>query len=305
MSHRVRLFQVDAFTSRRFSGNPAGVVLDADPLSAADMQALARELNNADTAFVLQPDAEDHDLRVRFFTPRREAPFVGHATLAAHAVLAHLQLGPRRRQKQQSGIVEIDALSDTSPPRIAIHQPPPSAAHAMEEHALSGVLEALSLTRAQLDPRCPPAIAGTGSSRLLIGLSDGATLGRLQPDLPRLTALSEETGVPGYFLFSLRPSVADVTTEARMFCPALGIPEDPVSGNAHALLGAYLLHLGLFGQSTDLSPDIDTIEFTGAQGHHLGRPGRVTVALNVERDVLASVSIIGEAVIVFASSLEF
>src|SRR6202171_2318466 len=106
MGNSVRLFQDDAFTSRRFTGNPAGVVLDADAPSSDDMQALARELNNGDTACLFRPDADDHDLRLRFFTPRREAAFVGHATLAAHAVLAALKLEPRRRQKQSRGIVE-------------------------------------------------------------------------------------------------------------------------------------------------------------------------------------------------------
>jgi len=119
MSQRVRVFQVDAFTRQRFCGNPAGVVLEADALSDHDMQALSRELNNGDTAFLLRPDAADHDLRVRFFTPRTEAAFVGHATLAAHAVLAALRLEPRRRQKQKSGVVEVDTL-DSAPPRISI-----------------------------------------------------------------------------------------------------------------------------------------------------------------------------------------
>src|SRR5476649_267374 len=123
MSNSVRVFQVDAFTSRRFSGNPAGVVLDADRLSAGDMQALARELNNGDTAFVLKPDADDHDLRVRFFTPRREAAFVGHATVAVHAVRASLNLEPLSRQKQSSGIVTVDTIAAARPHRIAIHQP--------------------------------------------------------------------------------------------------------------------------------------------------------------------------------------
>src|ERR1700692_4734515 len=110
MGNSVRVFQVDEFTSRRFSGNPAGVVPDADALSSDDMQALARELNNGDTAFLLRPDADDHDLRLRFFTPRREAAFVGHATVAAHAVLAALKLPPRPRQKQRGGMVEVATL---------------------------------------------------------------------------------------------------------------------------------------------------------------------------------------------------
>jgi PhzF family phenazine biosynthesis protein len=304
MANSVRVFQVDAFTSQRFTGNPAGVVLDADPLSTEDMQALARELNNGDTAFLLQPDAADHDLRMRFFTPRREAAFVGHATLAAHAVLAALQLEPRPRQKQRSGIVEVDSITGSSPPRIAIHLPPPRLGRALAERELSAVLAALSLTPAELDAHCPPLLAGDSGTRLLLGLERGTTLARLQPDLPRLTALSEELGAPGYFLFSRQPSLDDVYTEARMFCPALGIPEDPVSGNAHALLGAYLLHHGLIGPLPPASPR-STIEFTGAQGHHVGRPGRVTVALNLERKLLESVSIVGEALVVFGTTLEF
>lgn len=305
MGKAVRVFQVDAFTPRRFSGNPAGVVLDADRLCADDMQALARELNNGDTAFMLRPDADDHDLRVRFFTPRREAAFVGHATLAAHAVLAALKLEPRRRQKQGSGIVNVNSISGAWPPRIAIHLPPPGLQRGLGERELTAVLEALTLTRADLDAQCPPMLAGDSGTRLLLGVERGTTLARLRPDLARLATLSEELGAPGYFLFSRQPSVSGVSTEARMFCPALGIPEDPVSGNAHALLGVYLLHHRLMSPPPDASPAGSTVEFTGAQGHHVGRPGRVTVALNLERGVLESVSIVGEAVVVFETTLEF
>jgi PhzF family phenazine biosynthesis protein len=315
MGNRVRVFQVDAFTARRFSGNPAGVVLDADALSDADMQALARELNNGDSAFLLRPDADDHDLRVRFFTPRREAAFVGHATLAAHAVLASLRLPPRRRQKQSSGIVEVDVVSATAVPRIAIRLPPPPPLRAIGERELAAVLEALTLNGADLDAQCAPVLAGSGSgTRLLLGIEHGTTLARLAPEPARLAELSAHNGAPGYFLFSRRPSLAGVDTESRMFCPALGIPEDPVSGNAHALLGACLLQRRL------LSPPMSAasgaalpraalpgaiFEFTGAQGHHMGRAGLVTVALQLQGERLASVSIAGDAVVVFDTVLEF
>jgi len=315
MGNRVRVFQVDAFTARRFSGNPAGVVLDADALSDADMQALARELNNGDSAFLLRPDADDHDLRVRFFTPRREAAFVGHATLAAHAVLASLRLPPRRRQKQSSGIVEVDVVSATAVPRIAIQLPPPPPLRAIGERELAAVLEALALTGADLDAQCAPVLAGSGSgTRLLIGIEHGTTLARLAPEPARLAELSAHNGAPGYFLFSRRPSLAGVDTEARMFCPALGIPEDPVSGNAHALLGACLLQRRLLSPPTSAASGAAlpraalpgaTFEFTGAQGHHMGRAGLVTVALQLQGERLASVSIAGDAVVVFDTVLEF
>jgi PhzF family phenazine biosynthesis protein len=302
MSGSVRVFQVDAFTSQRFSGNPAGVVLDADALSEAEMRAIAREINAGDTAFVLAGDAPDHDLRVRFFTPRGEAAFVGHATLAAHAVLASLPGPPPagRRQRSAGGLVAIDIIS-AQPPRIAIHQPPPAPARALSDAALDAVLPALGLTRADLCPRCPAMIAGERSARLLLGVNDARVLERVRADAPRLAALSSQLDAPGYFLFTLRPSTADVFSEARMFCPALGIPEDPVSGNAHALLGAYLLEHGLLGAAGRAGDEV--VEFTGAQGRFVDRPGRVTVALALQDDRLRAVSIIGEAVIVFAGVL--
>jgi len=305
MGERVRVFQVDAFTSQRFCGNPAGVVLDADALSEADMRDLARELNNGDTAFLLQPDAPDHDVRVRFFTPRSEAAFVGHATLAAHAVLAALQLPPRPRQKQKSGLVQIETLS-SSPPRIAIRQSAPRLGRTLEPGEIEAVLGALSLAHTDLDPRCPPTIAGDSSSRVLLGVGTAAVLARARPDRARLIVLSAELGVPGYFLFALNRAAAVPLTEARMFCPALGIDEDPVSGNAHALLGAYLLQHALFAPPTlDAARHGHYIEFAGLQGRFLGRPGRVDVQLELDRGALRSVSIAGEAVIVFATTVDF
>jgi PhzF family phenazine biosynthesis protein len=301
MGYSVRVFQVDAFTAQRFCGNPAGVVLDADLLSTEQMQAIARELNNGDTAFVLRADAPDHDLRLRFFTPRREAAFVGHATIAAHAVRAALQLEPCVRQKQQTGIVEIDTIAGAWPPRIAIQQTPARLGRKLAAGELSSVLDALALTATDLDERCPAMIVGESSTRVFVGVSSGATLSRIQPDFTKLTNLSAQLGTPGYFLFSLAPALPDVYTEARMFCPALGIAEDPVSGNAHAMLGAYLMHHSLIRAPAGSH----TIEFTGAQGHHVGRPGRVTVALSLADQRLESVTILGEAVIVFSTTLEF
>lgn len=295
MSSPVRVFLVDAFTAQRFCGNPAGVVLDADLLSDGDMQALARELNAGDTAFLLQPDGTDHDLRARFFTPRREAGFVGHATLAAHAVLATLGTAPKPRQKQSSGIVEVKTLS-TAPLRIGISQPPPPLGRSPDASELDAVLDALAITRADLDSRCPARLAGPGT-RLLLGLESSDILARVRPDHARLSVLSAQIGAPGYFLFVLQGSPDGLRTEARMFCPALGINEDPVSGNAHAMLGVYLLQQGLIAA--------DAASFTGSQGMHVGRPGRVRVEFERRSQVLRAVSIVGEAVIVFATGLDF
>src|SRR5271165_3909583 len=89
----LRIFQVDAFTRTRFTGNPATVVLDADGQSDAILMSIAREFAHAEVAFVFAAMAGDHDVRLRFFNARKEAPFVGHSIIAAHAVL--LALGRR------------------------------------------------------------------------------------------------------------------------------------------------------------------------------------------------------------------
>ena len=300
MSASVRVFQVDAFTTERFSGNPAGVVLDADDLSDAQMQLIARELNNGDTAFLLKPDATDHDLRVRFFTPRAETGFVGHATVAAHAVLAQLGRRPLPRQKQRTGIVQVSIQHDAGRERaaagiVAIAQPPPRLQAAPPAAALAEALTALGISKAELDERLPPIIAGDASTRLLLAVNNAATLSRLTPDLSQLAALSNAIGAPGYFLYTLGPALPNCHTEARMYCPALGIPEDPVSGNAHGMLGAYLWRQGLL-------PAGDT-HFVGTQGHFMGRAGSVGIDVQHTGGALIGVTINGRAVVVFETMI--
>ena len=283
----IEIYQVDAFTDRQFAGNPAGVALAADSLDDATMLAIARELNNADTAFVCDADGTDHDLRVRFFTPRTEAGFVGHATLAVHTVLAARD-GPRTlRQKGRTGVVEVRPCSSGG---HEIRLPRAPLGRRVEGSELEDVCDALGTTVDQLDPRCPPQIVGSGSTRLLLGLSTGVTLADLAPDSARLTALSAWIGAAGYFLFSLQPTVPDCEVESRMFCPALGIAEDPVSGNAHGMLAVYLESRGLMRGAT----------LRGAQGHHLGRPGKVEVEL---LDT-GGVALRGEARIVFQTTIQ-
>jgi PhzF family phenazine biosynthesis protein len=79
-----QLFHIDSFTTTKFRGNLAGVVLNADSLTEDQMQDIARELKHSETAFVLDPVGEDHDVHIRYFTPTTEVPICGHATIAAH-----------------------------------------------------------------------------------------------------------------------------------------------------------------------------------------------------------------------------
>lgn len=296
MANIVRIFQVDAFTSTQFAGNPASVVLDADALSEVQMRSIARELNKGDTAFVLRPTADDHDIAIRFFTPLEEMPFVGHATLAAHAVLARQSPRALRRQKGNTGIVEVQTLPIGA--GFSIRQSAPAIGRTLAAAELDQVLPLLGLTHEQLDPSCPARIAGAASTRLLLGVRDAAALDALQPRLPALSALSPQLGAHGYFVFCRTARAAGCDTEARMFCPALGIDEDPVSGNAHAMLGVYLIEQGLL---TARGP---VARFIGAQGMQMGRPGRVAVEVEVDAAGKATAATIaGQAVVVFESEI--
>lgn len=298
MARTVHVFQVDAFTTRLFTGNPAGVVLGADALSDDEMLGIARELNNGDTAFVLKSDGADHDLRVRFFTPRTESAFVGHATVAAHYVLSRREGTPTRlRQRQRAGLVDVEVRGTGDARRIAIRQPAPPLGRELSDRERLAVLDALALSTHDLDPRCPLRIAGASGTRLLIGVRGPQQLRQMKPDFARLSTLSAQLGAAGHFVFTLNSQEPGCLTESRMFCPAIGIPEDPVSGNAHGLLGAYLAQAGL------LSRDGDRAAFVGAQGASLHRPGRVEVELEFGDAGLAGVWIVGSATMVFETTI--
>jgi PhzF family phenazine biosynthesis protein len=296
MGRSIQVHQIDAFTRTPFTGNPAGVVLNADGLDEAQMLAIARELNNADTAFIFSADGADHDLRARFFTPRTEAGFVGHATVAAHYVLSRRRgASERLRQKTKSGIFDIEVRGSGDERRIAVRQANPPIGRILNDRERLAVLDALALATDDLDDRCPLRIVGTGSSRLMVGVRGTEQLKQLKPDPGRLNTLSAQLGAAGYFVFTLGTRAEGCLTEARMFCPALGIAEDPVSGNAHGLLGVYLTRLGLL-KAGDAG---ERISFCGLQGHYLQRPGRVTVELEMHDGTIAAVWIVGQAISIF------
>jgi len=294
------VFLVDAFTRERFRGNPALVVLGAGSLSAGEMRLLANELHHGDTAFVLPADGADHDLRLRFFTPTREVPFVAHATVAAHFALGVDRPAGAARVRQQTGagIVEVEQRGGGGSRLIAMTISPPTLGQRLGDEDKGQVLDALGLSSAEIDPECPLEIAMKGSTRLIIGLKSVRQLEHLRPDLAQLRRLSANIGADGYFVFARAGAADGCLTEARMFCPAIGIDEDPVSGNAHGMLAVYLHAHGL------LRPANGRVAFAGLQGRALGRLGRVEVELALEGARVARLTICGAAALVYRTTVE-
>jgi PhzF family phenazine biosynthesis protein len=280
-----------------FAGNPAGVVLGAEVLTAAEMQAIAREFNNSDTAFLLPAGAPDHDLHVRFFTPVREAMFVGHATVAVH--IARLATGGTPghfRQKTRAGIYEVDVAGTADDATVSISIPSPPLHATIDDEKRRKLLDVLDIDTGSLDAKCPIQVVGRNNTRLAIGLRSIEQLQQMSPDLEALKKLTPHVGADGFFLF-VRDAHGPGTVEARLFSPVLGIAEDPVSGNAYGMLGAYLAQHGL------LPIKDGRASFTGYQGKCVHRPGEVRVEVEAADGKATRVRISGTGRIVFRTEL--
>jgi PhzF family phenazine biosynthesis protein len=294
-----RIYQVDAFTKEKLSGNPAGVVPNADGLTEPQMQKIARELNNSETAFIFQPSDATHDVRVRFFTPTREVPICGHATVAAHYVRAvEGGLGAGRvLQKTGVGILPVDTLDADGDYRIVMTQGAISIGAPLMESHIQSLAGALGLRREDMRADCPVVIASTGHSKVMAGIRDVNLLHGLKPDMTELSRLSNVISCNGYYVFTLHPGEAPLV-HGRMFAPAIGINEDPVTGNANGPLGAYLVHFGL------VRPEKGLFTFEAAQGEAIGRAGRMEVSVQVKDGEPEQARIAGDAVIAFTTTLE-
>lgn len=293
------IYQVDSFTKQLFTGNPAGVVLEADGLTDIEMQQIAREMNNSETAFVLSPAAADHDLWIRYFTPLTEVPLCGHATIAAHYVRAvKEQISTSSLlQKTGVGILPLEIKKDQEGYEIIMTQGDLEFSDPLRSQYRVELLAGLGLMEGDLDARCPVQIVSAGHSKVMIGVRARECLDSLEPDSEVLRRLSKAIGCNGYFVFTFDSSEGHLT-HGRMFAPAIGIAEDPVTGNANGPLGGYLVHNKLVDHV-----DIGVFEFRGRQGEAMGRPGVVRVMVDIADGKPVRTRVAGRAVIVFETEL--
>ena len=294
-----RLFQVDAFTREKYAGNPAGVVPDAEGLGEEDMRRVARELNNSETAFVFSSRSPEYDVHVRFFTPTREVPICGHATVAAHYVLAKARgmAGGRVLQKTGAGILPVDILDDGDDLRIVMTQGGIEFGGEIQGEERARLLAGLHLRESDLRAGYPVQIVSTGHSKVMVPIVSLSLLDALAPDSAALAALSRDIGCNGYYVFTADWSGDPLPVHGRMFAPAAGIPEDPVTGNANGPLGAYLVRHRLARH------DGRSFSFNAVQGEAMGRPGIIRVEVDIRDDEPALVRISGNAVIVFETEI--
>lgn len=300
MTKKYRVYQVDSFTKELFKGNPAGVVANADGLTVEQMQSIARELNNSETAFILKPLGSDHDVWIRFFTPYVEVPICGHATIAAHFIRAIENNYESKTviQKTGAGILPVEIVKDDSGYKITMTQGEIVFEPPLREEICNKIREALHLEEDEFYNGCPIQIVSTGHSKVMIGIKTQKALDELKPDMQALANISKEIKCNGYFVFTFDSSEEGILTKGRMFAPAIGINEDPVTGNANGPLGAYLVKHKL------VKTGGKKFQFSGKQGEAIKRPGIINVEVEIENEEPIKVKIGGNAVVVFKTEME-
>lgn len=295
-----KIYQVDAFTKERFRGNPAGVVVNADGLNETQMKQIARELNNSETAFLFSPDDNDSDGLIRYFTPTSEVPICGHATIAAmYAKAIENNLDSCiLRFKTKVGTLPFEIVKADEDYQVIMTQGKFELSPAFDTRTTQQILAALGLDHSDTDERCPVQIASTGHSKVMIGIKSRQKLNELNPDYSSLITLSKQLNCNGYFVFTFDSDDKDIFTHGRMFAPAIGINEDPVTGNANGPLGGYLIQNKLVSFQKNL------FEFKGKQGEKLNRPGVINVSVRIENDLPVLIKIKGNATVVFKTEIE-
>jgi trans-2,3-dihydro-3-hydroxyanthranilate isomerase len=264
-----------AFADGGRGGNPCPVILDADGWDAEQMQATAAGFGQ-ETCFVLTPDADGADVRLRYFVPRHEMEMCVHATVAA-AVL----LGDVTRVQTPLGVRQLWINGD----HALVEQFPPAFGAPLHDPA--AVLAALGARAGDLAVGSGPVQAvSTSRPKLMVPLASEAALDALAPDFEALWVLCERLEVTGVYPFAPADDDPELTA-ARQFPLRAGFDEDPATGVAACALGAYLTHhhAGSGGWH----------RWTIAQGRAMGRPSRIEAHAHREDGLITATRVGGVA----------
>lgn len=300
---RYRYFTCDVFTDTRFGGNQLAVLPEAEGLSGAQMQQIAREFNYSESTFVLPPEA-GHDRRVRIFTPGSEVPFAGHPNVGTAFVLATMgALGPLDAPRtvtfeEGAGLVPV-AVHRRDAGRIWCELTAPQGLTLGAAVSAQVAAAAVSLDPGDvLTGAHQPQVASVGLPFLMVELKDRDALERARPDIPGLEGLmAEGVEAPDVHLYVRTPGASDgFDLRARMFSPLDGIPEDAATGSANCALAGLLCRL-------DEAADGD-FRWRIAQGVEMGRPSVLEARAEKRGGAVAGVWIGGESVLVAEGSMK-
>jgi trans-2,3-dihydro-3-hydroxyanthranilate isomerase len=282
---------VDTFTTIPLQGNACAVFIDARGLEPPVMQAIAREMNQSETAFVFPSDQAD--FAVRYFMPAGEIPLAGHPTIATtHALLEIGKIAPDSTGvtlQMPAGIVPVGIERGDGSLTYAMSQPEPVF---LSQRKRGAIAAALGLRKKDLLDDVVPQVVSTGTPQLQVALASLDALDRIEVDRkllfpPARDFLSVHAFARAYDGFALH---------ARHFADVGDILEDPFTGSATGGMAAYCARYAL----------VDDRAYRVAQGMHVNRPGSAMVRVGgTPPDALGRITVAGEAVTVLRGTLEF
>jgi PhzF family phenazine biosynthesis protein len=264
----MEILRYTAFSTDTAGGNPAGVVLDATGLGDAEMQRVAAEVGYSETAF-LTPAGDGH-AKVRYFSPKAEVPFCGHATIAAAVAFAERHGPGVLHLDTHSGLVEVSSGVQEDGTTTATLTSVEPRIEPISSGDLAALLEALRWTLGDLDATLPPRIAFAGVWHPIVAAANRQRLANLDYDMPALASLMSQRG---WTTIDLVYRESALVFHARNPFPPGGVVEDPATGAAAAALGGYLRELRL------VAPPATVIVH---QGQDMGRPSLLIVDIPVQ-----------------------
>jgi trans-2,3-dihydro-3-hydroxyanthranilate isomerase len=296
---QVRYVTVDVFTKRVFGGNPLAVILDAEGLTASQMQAVAAEFNYSETTFVLPPREVGHTAHVRIFTTRREVPFAGHPNVGTAVVLAREREGKGKPPidrfvfEEVAGLVPIRLLRDRELV-VGAELTAPEPLSVRSSVSVGDVAACLSLAPTDIGVAThPPQVISVGLPFLVAELTSPDALRRAKPNLLAHQRALPSIGTDAVFAYVRGTAAGEL--HARMFAPLDGTVEDPATGSATAATIALL---------AVLRPERDgEIAWRVEQGVDMGRPSLLLGRTEKRGGLLTAVHVAGHAVPVMHGSM--
>ncbi|OGD24476.1 MAG: phenazine biosynthesis protein PhzF [Candidatus Aminicenantes bacterium RBG_13_59_9] len=277
----MRVYILNAFAKTKRGGNPAGVVLDADRLSETTMQKIAARVGFSETAFVQRAAAAD--FKTRFFTPAAEVDLCGHATIAVFSLLFGLRrIRPgKHSQETRAGVLGVEVQEDGT---VFMDQTLPLFGNAVDRE---DVAASLGIGLHSLAPDMPVQIVSTGLRDIIVPVISLPVLSSINPDLDKITEISQKEEAVGYHVFSLETK-RQSTAHCRNLAPLYGIPEEAATGTSSGALACYLFK---YGKITEDQAQRLVFE----QGYAMKRPSEIIVRLEIKNSDITGVHVGGKA----------
>jgi trans-2,3-dihydro-3-hydroxyanthranilate isomerase len=291
-----RYLHLDVFTDRAFEGNQLAVFPEPQGLSAADMQAIAKEMAYSESTFIFPPEGTG-DVRMRIFTPGEELPMAGHPTIGSTFALAHEGTIARGREQFvfELGVGPTPVSLEWGPSGLDfawMTQPLPTFGTIIRGREMFAA--AVGISARELIDGLPVQSVSCGVPFLFAAIASRQAVDSIAIDRKALAACCKESGLeelPIFFFTTERGADDSETVYSRMLAPGFGVAEDPATGGASGPLGSYLLQHGVV--SADAARSMLSL-----QGVAMGRPSRIHISIDSAQGRVTRVRVGGKSVLV-------